>query len=193
MVQAKRSTILAETEDFVELHFRQKVSANHVYHNVQHVQNVVEAARRIARYYDLNEEDYEVLEIAAWFHDTGFHDGSEGHEERSVELAEFLRARNYDEHKILRITQAILGTKFDSQPTNLTAQILRDADLSHLGSVNYGKTVGKCGKNLLLRRVELCPKKSGLILNCLLWKRKRSLTDITRTCSRKKKRSTLVN
>lgn len=188
MVQAKRAAILAEAEDFVELHFRQKVSADHVYHNIQHVQNVVEAARRIAQYYDLNEEDYEILEIAAWFHDTGFHDGSDGHEERSVELAtRFLRERAYNEHKIERVGQAILGTKFDAQPTQLIDQILRDADLSHLGSVAYWENCGKVRQELAITRGKIMSEKEWIDFELSFMETQTYLTDVAKELYQERK------
>ena len=129
MVQAKRSPIISDTEDYMEKHFREQVSTDYVYHNMQHVQNVVEATRRIAQYYQLTEEELDILEIAAWFHDSGFHEGSEGHEERSVALAEaFLNQRDYPTERIEQVKSAVLDTKHGAQPSLLINQILRDAD-----------------------------------------------------------------
>ncbi|MEM9848246.1 MAG: HD domain-containing protein, partial [Bacteroidota bacterium] len=139
-----RSAILLDAEDFIELHFKEKVDSKYVYHNIQHVQNVVDAAHHIAAGYSLTENEKEILELAAWFHDAGYSEGPEQHEERSALIAaKFLKEKGYEEEKIERVSSAILDTKYDAQPTELLNQILRDADLSHLGSVTYWDNCGK--------------------------------------------------
>ena len=64
--------ILIEAEKFVKEIFKKKLNPLFVFHNLKHTKQVVNAAREIAKHYQLNDEDQFVLLLAAWFHDTGF-------------------------------------------------------------------------------------------------------------------------
>ncbi|MEM1325475.1 MAG: Pycsar system effector family protein [Bacteroidota bacterium] len=188
MVQAKRSPIISDTEDYIEKHFREQVSSDYVYHNMQHVQNVVEATRRIAQYYPLTEEELEILEIAAWFHDSGFHEGSEGHEERSVALAEtFLSAKDYATERIARIQAAILDTKHGAQPESLINQILRDADLSHLGSVAYWENCGKVRQELAITQGRIMSEKEWIDFELAFMEQQAYITDVAKDLYQERK------
>ena len=76
---------LAE-EKVVEL-FGSDADHNLVYHTIDHTRNVVKRVNEIAAHYELAEKDVVILNIAAWFHDTGHLLTSPAeHEQKSVEL-----------------------------------------------------------------------------------------------------------
>ena len=55
----------------------------------------MEATRQIAAGYELTEQEIEILILAAWFHDIGYIEGAEAHEERSCKYAKaFLEENN---------------------------------------------------------------------------------------------------
>ena len=85
--------LLTQIQEFVTDHFRQKVDAAFVFHNLLHTQEVVAACEEMADYYNLSEDDRFALSAAAWFHDSGFaHGTAMGHEAKSIRLAtEFLQ------------------------------------------------------------------------------------------------------
>ncbi|MCG2587207.1 HD domain-containing protein [Rhodohalobacter sulfatireducens] len=130
----------------VETHVRELYEAHlddiFVYHDLEHVEKVVEAADQISNHYKLNKLETQAVHIAAWFHDVGYllyH--SNGHEVKSAELAvEFLKQENANQELIKNVKEAILATKVFSKPTTLTAKIVADADLFNLGTSDFRKT-----------------------------------------------------
>ncbi|MDZ7645926.1 MAG: HD domain-containing protein [Cytophagales bacterium] len=57
------------------------------YHNLDHVQDVLIRALKIADDEKLDEDEIKLLRVAALFHDSGFIYSSKNHEERGAELA----------------------------------------------------------------------------------------------------------
>ncbi|MBI1937778.1 MAG: HD domain-containing protein [Ignavibacteriales bacterium] len=111
---------------------------NHVYHDVSHTQEVVEAAETIGTAAGLTESELEIVIIAAWFHDVGYVEKTEGHEQIGAEFAEeFLGKENYQQEKIKKVKNCILATKVPQKPKSLPEQVLCDADLAHLGKKNF--------------------------------------------------------
>lgn len=109
------------------------------YHDLQHVESVVDATIEMSNYYKLSSEDYFVVVAAAYFHDIGYiRGGKKDHEIRSANLAqEFLTKYNIDQTLITKIRNCILSTKMPQTPSNLLESILCDADLFHFGEVNF--------------------------------------------------------
>jgi predicted metal-dependent HD superfamily phosphohydrolase len=86
----------------------------------------------------LGDQEIEVVEMAAWFHDVGYIDTVEGHEERSVELArKFLTEAGCPAEEVNRVIGCIRATRLPQQPTTIEEQVLCDADLLHLGKENF--------------------------------------------------------
>jgi predicted metal-dependent HD superfamily phosphohydrolase len=76
--------------------------------------------------------------LAAWFHDTGYLEEIEGHEERSVELAKsFLEAKGFPQDKVAQVVRCVRATKIPQNPKNLIEQVLCDADIAHLASKDF--------------------------------------------------------
>ena len=121
---------------FVTAHFSNKVNSHFVFHNMDHVNEVVDAAKIIADYYHLDEGEKYILSLAAYFHDAGFSSGEvKEHEERGVEIAKkFLQEQNLSAEIIHGVTSCIYATKMPQEPQNAVEKILCDADLFHLGT-----------------------------------------------------------
>lgn len=67
------------------------------------------------------------------FHDVGFLEIYDGHEEISVKYAnKYLKINNIDESIIKRVSLAILATKVPQKPRDLISKVLCDADLKYL-------------------------------------------------------------
>ena len=108
------------------------------YHNVQHTKDVVEAVQYLAKKEKVSEDQYLLLSTAAAFHDAGFIDGYEEHEELSCKIAEaYLPRFNYSDSEIEQICELIMVTKTPQTPKNHLECILCDADLLYLGTDNY--------------------------------------------------------
>jgi predicted metal-dependent HD superfamily phosphohydrolase len=93
----------------------------------------------MADYYQLNEEDYFVLMVAAWFHDTGYSSGqTEGHEDQSAQIAtQFLQEHGVSELIIQRVSSCIRATRMPQSPVSQVEKILCDADLMHLATNDF--------------------------------------------------------
>ncbi len=112
------------------------------YHNLEHTQYVVKKATQISAHYDLLEEDFLVIILAAWFHDVGYLFGEpQGHEERSVELMrEFTDKNELPASIVDKAADCILATKMNSKPETLLQQIVSDADCYNLGTKRFKKS-----------------------------------------------------
>lgn len=127
------SQILEKASEFVFEILKKKLPDNFIYHNYTHTQRVVKSLNEIIENtHEVTEIDKEILNLAAWFHDTGYTKGCEKHEESSCEIAtEFLKKEGYPDEKIEEVNKCIMATRFDVCPTDLKGKIMRDADASH--------------------------------------------------------------
>ncbi|MEL7121000.1 MAG: Pycsar system effector family protein, partial [Bacteroidota bacterium] len=133
-----QTVLLKEVAEYVEQFYQENISDEYVYHNFDHTKDVVEAVIMISEGYELSQKENEVLLLAAWFHDTGYDLGPKDHEQRSSAYATaFLLERDYPEADIKKINACILATAMNYKPKNLLEMIIRDADVSHLGSKLY--------------------------------------------------------
>ena len=146
-----RINILSEVKKFVGIKFREEGQVDNLYHNFTHSAEVVKLAREIGEASDLNEEDLEVALIAAWFHDLGFIDKCDGHEDIGKDYAKrFLEERSYPAEKIQSILFLIEATRMPRNPKNLMEEIICDADLYHLGTNEFEEK-----GNLLKKEIEI--------------------------------------
>ncbi|MEI9947020.1 MAG: Pycsar system effector family protein [Chitinophagaceae bacterium] len=160
-----QSQLLFEAREFATELFLNKVNKSVRYHNLEHTERVVLACEELADYYSLQPEDRVSVLIAAWFHDTGFSSGAEGHEEMSKRLAtSFLQERNADASLIQKVGACIDATKMPQSPTTLIEQIICDADLFHLGSEDF-----KIRNEMLMRELVEHSKEN---LSKKKWRRK---------------------
>ena len=91
---------------------RRELSHVYVYHNLSHTQRIVKYTKELIENENVNENDAENLLIAAWFHDTGFIEGADNHEEKSAEIAsKFLKEQTIPIERIKEISNIILATK----------------------------------------------------------------------------------
>jgi len=79
----KQSPIVQKAEAYVFSLIRDKLPPNYIYHNYNHTVDVVESVIEIAEGSELSKEETEMVVLAAWFHDTGFIEVYDGHEEEA--------------------------------------------------------------------------------------------------------------
>src|SRR6476661_8946130 len=128
--------VIKSAEEYVFNLFKEKLATDYVYHNYKHTQDTVKACKALAEAYNLTSRDYEVLMLAAWFHDTGYTETYIGHEEKSVEiLREFLQDYPNDERQ--EIEELILSTKAFSKSSGTLQEILHDADYVNIGKKKF--------------------------------------------------------
>jgi predicted metal-dependent HD superfamily phosphohydrolase len=141
------SQLLQKSRIYVEEFLKDNLSKGIYYHDLEHTQEVVEAAEEIGFASNLSEEQLETVLIAAWFHDTGYYKGMQDHEVNSKEVAEdFLRKEGVNDKKINDVSGCILATMIPQHPTNIMEEVLCDADLYHVSTKEFFK------KSELLRK-----------------------------------------
>ena len=105
------------------------------YHSIRHTKDVLRNVELIAGHFGLTHDELNILKMCALFHDLGFLEICDGHEEISSEYArKFLSEKNVDTSVINIIIQAIMATKVPQSPHDLISKILCDADLMNLSS-----------------------------------------------------------
>jgi len=131
-------SILHKAKDYVEILFKDRLSSVYFYHNFIHTTYTVNKAEEILRNTPVSKEDQEKVLLALWFHDTGYVECAQNHEERGVQiLTDFLKQENYSETYIEDVSKLILATKITYEPQNLLEKIVKDADCSHFASHDY--------------------------------------------------------
>ena len=78
--------LIEQSEDFVSNLLKDKLSNLYSYHNFNHTLTVVNAVKELCKKEDVTAEEKEALLVAAWFHDTGYINGYENHEQESVKI-----------------------------------------------------------------------------------------------------------
>lgn len=117
------------------------------YHNLEHTEQVVENAVKIASHYQLSDQDFFTVTAASWFHDLGYLFDYRQHETRGERLAsEFLTEKGVAQAVIDQVSGCIMATRMPQNPEGLLQQIVCDADLFHLGSDNFKE------RNKLMRK-----------------------------------------
>lgn len=117
------------------------------FHNLEHTKEVVQNVKYLCAAMDINEQDTEVLLVAAWFHDTGFSMTYKGHEDQSKFIATTsLKEQKAGKSFIDKVCNCIDATKMPQCPTNNLAEVLCDADIFHISNSHFFY------RKLLLRR-----------------------------------------
>src|ERR1041384_4952976 len=112
--------IISSVKNFVANLFEEKYDNRSSYHSYEHTRDVAEAAEKIGKESELNDDELEAVIIAAWFHDTGYLIQRDDHEAHSVKVAEdYLRSQHYPEDRIKRVADCIVATRMDCVPSNL--------------------------------------------------------------------------
>ncbi len=140
MHQGNKISLNEKISKYVMDLYKEKLPGWAVYHDLSHTIETVEACEEIGKGSGLSDEEFEILFISAWLHDTGYIFQVDGHEEKSSEIAlNFLKDRNYPNNKITEVINCILATKMSNKPKNLIESVICDSDLISLGSPEYFK------------------------------------------------------
>jgi len=135
------SDLLSKTEDFVIELLTNELESDYLYHNLRHTQRVVKSTKELLDAHDLKDSENDAIQLAAWFHDTGYTKGSTNHESSSCEIARnFLEKEGQPEESIQEVCDLIMATERTHVPSNLKEEIMRDADASHFGQSSYADT-----------------------------------------------------
>ncbi len=129
--------IIKSAEEYVFNLFKEKLPPDHVYHNFKHTFQTVKACKGLANEYNLTSRDFEILLLAAIFHDTGYIETYQGHEEISVKnFNEFIKG-DYPLEDIKKVEELILSTRAGTVPDGTLQEILHDADYINIGKKSF--------------------------------------------------------
>ncbi len=147
-------------KEFVIQLLKTQLSRFYYYHNYQHTLYVMEKAIEIARHENCHAEEIRLLTAAALWHDTGFINAYDHHEEESCAIAKnFLPAYGYSDEDISKICGMIMATKAPQSPKNKLEEIIVDADLEYLGTANAAHIAEKLFNEISHRHPSLTKKK----------------------------------
>ncbi|PVX47407.1 putative metal-dependent HD superfamily phosphohydrolase [Flavobacterium sp. 103] len=131
-------TLVNQVQDFVSNLLESKLSGVYTYHNLNHTTGVVNAVNRLCDEEKISLSDKEILLIAAWFHDTGYTNGCQNHEDSSAKIAtHFLKEKGKTEEYIAKVSGLIKATAKEYVPQNLLEKIIKDADYYHVLNDDY--------------------------------------------------------
>ena len=130
--------LLEKVEKYITDFFQNQMPPEYVYHDLDHTRNVVASVNELIEAYSISDEKIENLQLAAWFHDTGYSEGPKEHEERSCAHAtDWLKKNSFPQERIASVCALIMSTKLPQNPKNELEQIIGDADMAHLGKKTY--------------------------------------------------------
>lgn len=158
--------------------FSNKLSDNFCFHNIKHTQDVVQATLEIAQECHLNPKQFEIVTLAAWFHDCGYTCSYNSHEDNSKTIAkDFLNLHKYPKERLDQILACIEATRFPQNPTSLEEQVLADADLYHFSRPDYPRYEQKLRKEIKLFLGKSCTDFQWAKTNYTLLKNHKYFTD----------------
>ncbi|MBE7645973.1 Pycsar system effector family protein [Tenacibaculum finnmarkense] len=170
--------LLIEAENFVITLLNEKLDTSFIYHNVFHTQRVVAKTKELIKEVELTVESSNSLLLAAWFHDTGYTESIENHEEESVKIVTvFLKDKGVSQAIISEVSQLILATKICEKPQNNLEKIIKDADCAHLGSKNFSDYTLLLRKEWELSKQKVVSDKKWLEENIQFLTKHRFYTD----------------
>ena len=126
------------TKEYAEKVLSKKSIEEYKYHNLEHTLEVVDAVQEIGKSMHISDSELEIVTIAAWLHDVGYHFNGHNHEEESVKIAEGLLSEwGMGADKIAQVSSTIRATQMPQNPKDKLGEIICDADLYHLSTDQY--------------------------------------------------------
>ncbi len=127
-----------DIEEYILDLLENKLSKNLHYHSVFHTIDVCTQVEIIGRSEGLSMGELLIVKLAALFHDVGFINVIDNHEEESVKIAqETLSKYRYTADEIKEICNLIMATKQNTIPLSISEKVLKDADLDYLGRADF--------------------------------------------------------
>ncbi len=137
------SEIVGKAQQYAKKILEEELPSDLKYHSTDHTEFVVQAAEEIGENMRFNAQEMEVLMLAAWFHDVGYKNGLQDHEQLGAQVAlEFLSKEGYDDELAAKVAGCIMATQMPQTPRNRVEEALCDADLLHLADPEYFEKAG---------------------------------------------------
>lgn len=131
-------TIIKAIKEEVTALLSNNLSDAYMYHNLRHTQAVVSKTKVLAEGLQLPKEEAQLLELAAWLHDTGYIVDPHQHEQESCAIAKtYLGPQGLDAPAMATVCRLIKATERNHTPKDLLEEIIRDADAAHLSQKDF--------------------------------------------------------
>ena len=131
------SNIVNLTQVYVKDYLSKHLDKNFLFHDLYHTASVVKAVNRLCDEEGIEKQEKRILLVAAWFHDLGYTEQIDKHEDISASFAEkFLQGHYIDQSDIDKVKGCVLATRYPQIPHTTGEMILCDADMSHLADKN---------------------------------------------------------
>jgi hypothetical protein len=142
-------------EEYIIGQLREKLADTLFYHGIHHVMDVVVATANLALQEGvLDEESLLLLKTAALYHDCGFMETYQHHEETGCAIAKTaLPGFDYSEDHIQKICGMIMATKIPQSPQTHLERIICDADLDYLGRNDFEPIAQTLFEELRIRNI----------------------------------------
>jgi predicted metal-dependent HD superfamily phosphohydrolase len=135
---SNKANLLGEIEKYISSLLNRELAPPVSFHTLAHTRTVVAAVAEIGAISGLTAAQLELVQIAAWFHDTGYCYTYIGHEEESKKIAQqYLTQHGMADAEIQQVLACIEATKMPQRPLTLMEEVLCDADLYHLSQDSY--------------------------------------------------------
>ena len=173
----------------------EKLPNKFVFHSLSHTKDVLREAVTFAVLDNLLPREVELIAIAAAYHDFGFIEGSDGHEQRGADkVREAMEAEGtFEEKEIVLVQRMILDTHLNEthqgirqKSTTRLSGYLLDADLSNFGRDDFFQRLDAYVAELGSQRAVLAERTYGL-MTMHEWK-----TDAARKLREAKKRENIA-
>ncbi len=128
MIKYDLEVILSKNKKLIDLSKTYMMNISDYEHGVSHVNDVLDILYKLMENLDV-EFNPEVCVIAAYWHDVGRIEKSEGHEAVSAKmLSSAMLKLGYDQEMIQQCVEAVLFHKWDMNPRTVEGKIVKDAD-----------------------------------------------------------------
>ena len=115
-----------------------KLSKDLYYHGVHHTLDALKTCKVYLKHNSINAHDAKLLRLGVLFHDIGFTETTQEHEQMGSEIAKkMLKNYEFSNKDIDVIAGLILTTKVPQQPKTLLEKIICDVDLDYLGRSDF--------------------------------------------------------
>jgi len=187
-------TLVVEAEKYVINYLNEYLDFKYVYHNLAHTQRVVSKVNELVETSELDANEKGILQVAAWFHDTGFTKTIEGHEKESMKIASaFLKTQEIDTKTIETISNIILATQMGYEPKTKLEGIIKDADCAHVSSKKYDEYASLLRKERELTLNKTIPRSDWISDNISFLTHHKFYTDLAARKWERRKGKNLAN
>ena len=132
------SELTVEASAFVYELLRERLPETVLFHNYRYTVDVANSVRQIGQKAGLEDDELQLVILAAWFHNTGFTEGTEGHVDASVRIAAgFLEAHEVGDEDIATVASLIRVAHSEDEPETEAERVMQDAARAYLGRKKF--------------------------------------------------------